>query len=102
MPDALSSPERKYASGALGLICRGHLPVGVQRHAQVHSMLPQEAQVLAGARPAQHAEGALLRWSDDDVNAPHPAVCCAEVAKNVVMPAQDSKSTPVKAKLIAT
>ena len=76
--------------------------MGVQRHAQVHSMLPQESQVLAGARPAQHAEGALLCWRDDDVNAPHPAVCCAEVAKNVVMPAQDSKRTPDKAKLIAT
>ena len=76
--------------------------MGVQRHAEVHSMLPQEAQVLARARPAQHAEGALLRRSDDDVNAPYPAVCCAEVAKDVVMPAQDSERTPVKAKLVAT
>ena len=74
----------------------------VQRHAQVHSMLPQKAQVLAGACPAQHTEGALLSWSNDDVNAPHPAVCCAEVAKNVVMPAQDSERTPFEAKLTAT
>ena len=75
--------------------------MGVQRHAQVHSVLPQEAQVLTGARPAQHAEGALLRRSHDDVDAPHPAVCCAEVAKDVVMPAQDSERMPDKAKLIA-
>ena len=80
----------------------GFSPVGVELHAQVYSMLPQKAQVLAGARPTQHAEGALICWRNDDVNAPHMAVRRAEVAKDVIMPAQNSARTPVKAKLIAT
>lgn len=61
-------------------------PVGVERHAQVYSMLPQEAQVLARPCPAQHTEGLLLCRRYDDVNAPHLACCYAEVAKDVVMP----------------
>ena len=63
------------------------MPVGVEVHAQVHSMLAQEAQVLARARPAEHAERLLLRGRYDDVDAAHLAISGAEVAKQVVMPA---------------
>ena len=62
-------------------------PVGVERHAQVYSMLPQEAQVLARPCPAQHTEGLLLCRRYDDVNAPHLPCSCAEVAKDVIVPA---------------
>ena len=50
-------------------------------------MLPQKAQVLAGSRPAQDAEGLLLRGRDDDVDAPDLAGRRAEVAEEVIMPA---------------
>ena len=63
------------------------LPVGIELHAQVYDMLPQEAQVLARPCPAQHTESLLLCRRYDDVKAPHLACCCAEVAEDVVVPA---------------
>lgn len=69
----------------------GHTPVGVEVHAlDVLGVLAQEAQVLAGARPAQQAEGVLLPGGDDQINAPVPPLTCPEVAKDVIKPAPHS------------
>ena len=48
-------------------------PVGVELHAAVGRVLAQEALVLLGARPAQQAEGQLIRDGEDQVQAAHAA-----------------------------
>lgn len=55
-------------------------------------MLAQEAQVLAGPRPAEHAEGRLLRGRYDHVHAPHLARIGPKVAEDVVVPAGQRES----------
>ena len=84
-------PARRYRSPAP---THKLSPVGVQVHAQVDSVLPQEAQVLPRPRPPQHAEGLLLRWRDDDVDAPHLARRRAEVPEDVVVPAEKEREKP--------
>lgn len=61
--------------------------MGVEVHVTVGSMLPEEAQVLPGARPAQQAKGVLFIGSKDEIHAPHLALLRLKHAKKLVKPA---------------
>lgn len=53
----------------------------------VAGMLPQEPEVLLGARPAQQAEGVLLMGRDDQVHAPYLSIRGEHHAKHLFKPA---------------